>query len=109
MNIRANLADVGKSLWQENAELRQDVARIEQIWSERPEVNGFLCGAFSIADAFYAPVVTRLMTYALPVSESTQQYMQTMLQHPAMKAWMGAAMQEDAWVNYLETYQQQKL
>ena len=109
MNIRANLADIGKSLWQENAELRQDIARIEQIWSERPEVNGFLCGEFSIADAFYAPVVTRLMTYALPVSESTQQYMQTMLQHPAMKAWMGAAMQEDAWVNYLETYQQQKL
>lgn len=109
MNIRANLADVGKSLWQENAELRQDVARIEQIWSERPQQNGFLCGEFSIADAFYAPVVTRLMTYALPVSESTQQYMQTMLQHPAMKAWMGAAMQEDAWVNYLETYQQQKL
>ena len=109
MNIRANLADVGKSLWQENAELRQDVARIEQIWSERPQQNGFLCGEFSIADAFYAPVVTRLMTYALPVSDSTQQYMQTMLQHPAMKAWMDAAMQEDAWVNYLEVYQQQKL
>jgi len=72
MNIRANLENVGKHLWQDNAELRQDVARIEQIWSERPDMNGFLCGAFSIADAFYAPVVTRLMTYALPVNESTQ-------------------------------------
>ena len=68
MNIRAHLADVGKRLWQDNAELRQDVARIEQIWSERPEVNSFLCGEFSITDAFYAPVVTRLMTYALPVN-----------------------------------------
>ena len=109
MNIRAHLADVGKRLWQDNAELRQDVARIEQIWSERPEVNGFLCGEFSIADAFYAPVVTRLMTYALPVSESTQQYMHTMLQHPAMKLWMEGALQEQAWVNYLELYQQQQL
>ncbi|NNG82890.1 glutathione S-transferase family protein [Acinetobacter sp. ANC 5378] len=109
MNIRANLADVGKRLWQDNAELRQDVARIEQIWSERPGVNGFLCGAFSIADAFYAPVVTRLMTYALPVSESTRQYMQTMLQHPAMQAWIDGALQEDAWVNYLESYQQKPL
>lgn len=109
MNIRAHLADVGKHLWQDNAELRQDVARIEQIWSERPEVNGFLCGEFSIADAFYAPVVTRLMTYALPVSESTQQYMHTMLQHPAMKLWMEGALQEQAWVNYLESYQQQQL
>ena len=102
MNIRANLADVGKRLWQENEELRQDVARIEQIWSERPNGSGFLCGAFSIADAFYAPVVTRLMTYALPVSESTRQYMQTMLQHPAMQAWIDGALQEDDWVNYLE-------
>lgn len=83
MNIRANLADVGRRLWQDNAELRQDVARIEQIWSERPESHRFLCGEFSIADAFYAPVVMRLMTYALPVSESTRQYMQTMLQHAA--------------------------
>ncbi len=109
MNIRAHLADVGKRLWQDNAELRQDVARIEQIWSERPEVNSFLCGEFSITDAFYAPVVTRLMTYALPVSESTQQYMHTMLQHPAMKLWMEGALQEQAWVNYLESYQQQQL
>ena len=109
MNIRANLADVRKRLWQENKELRQDVVRIEQIWSERPNGNGFLCGAFSIADAFYAPVVTRLMTYALPVSESTRQYMQTMLQHPAMQAWIDGALQEDAWVNYLESYQQQPL
>ncbi len=109
MNIRAHLVDVGKRLWQDNAELRQDVARIEQIWSERPEVNSFLCGEFSITDAFYAPVVTRLMTYALPVSESTQQYMHTMLQHPAMKLWMEGALQEQAWVNYLESYQQQQL
>lgn len=109
MNIRANLEDVGKHLWQDNAELRHDVARIEQIWSERPDMNGFLCGEFSIADAFYAPVVTRLMTYVLPVSKSTQQYMQTMMQHPAMKLWIDGALQEKAWVNYLEPYQQQTL
>ncbi|MCG2607938.1 glutathione S-transferase family protein [Acinetobacter sp. SM34] len=109
MNIRASLAEVGKRLWQDDAALHDDVARIEQIWSERPDVNGFLCGEFSIADAFYAPVVTRLMTYALPVSESTQQYMHTMLRHPAVKTWMDAALQEDAWVNYLESYQQKPL
>lgn len=109
MNIRANLADVGKHLWRENEELHQDVARIEQIWSERPNMDGFLCGEFSIADAFYAPVVTRLMTYDLPVSESTRQYMQTMLQHSAVQAWIDGALQEDAWVNYLESYQQKPL
>ena len=59
----------------------------------------------AFADAFYAPVVTRLMSYALPVSDATQQYMQTMMQHPAMQAWVTAALQEQAWVNYLEPYQ----
>lgn len=108
MNIRANLAEKGAELWQESETLRADVARIEQIWSERPHIDGFLCGAFSIADAFYAPVVTRLKTYALPVSESTQIYMQNMLNHPAMKEWIDGALAEDAWVNYLEAYQTQQ-
>ncbi|MBF4522004.1 MULTISPECIES: glutathione S-transferase family protein [Acinetobacter] len=107
MNIRANLAEVGAKLWQEHAGLRQDVARIEQIWATRPTVGGFLCGEFSIADAFYAPVVTRFMTYALPVSAESQQYMQLVMQHPAMQAWMQAALQEPMWVNYLEPYQSQ--
>ncbi len=52
MNIRANLAEVGTKLWQEHSGLRQDVARIEHIWSARPAADGFLCGEFSIADAF---------------------------------------------------------
>ncbi|AUX85890.1 MULTISPECIES: glutathione S-transferase family protein [Acinetobacter] len=105
MNIRAHLAEVGQRLWAENSELRQDVARIEQIWAERPDLDGFLCGAFSIADAFYAPVVMRFKTYALPVSASSQRYMQSMLQHPAVQAWVEAAMVEGRWVNYLEAYQ----
>ncbi|BFM36653.1 glutathione S-transferase family protein [Acinetobacter towneri] len=107
MNIRANLAEVGAKLWQEHAALRQDVARIEQIWATRSTVGGFLCGEFSIADAFYAPVVTRFMTYALPVSAESQQYMQRVMQHPAMQAWIQAALQEPMWVNYLEPYQSQ--
>ncbi|MCJ8160877.1 glutathione S-transferase family protein [Acinetobacter zhairhuonensis] len=109
MNIRAQLADVGQRLWAEHAALRQDVARIEQIWAERPDPAGFLCGAFSIADAFYAPVVMRFQSYALPLSESSQRYMQSMLQHPAVQAWIEAAMLEGHWVNYLEAYQVEKV
>ncbi|MEQ1418130.1 glutathione S-transferase family protein [Acinetobacter indicus] len=105
MNIRADLAEVGQTLWAEQPELRDDVARVCQIWSERPDPGGFLCGDFSIADAFYAPVVWRFKSYALPVNEDSQYYMQTMLQHPAMQAWAQAAKQEQDWVNYLEPYQ----
>lgn len=105
MNIRANLAEVGAKLWQEHSGLRQDVARIEHIWAERPAADSFLCGEFSIADAFYAPVVTRFMSYALPVSVESRHYMQRVMQHPAMQAWVQAALQEAMWVNYLEPYQ----
>lgn len=105
MNIRAHLPEVGRRLWQENEELRQDMARIEQIWAQRPDPTGFLCGDFSIADAFYAPVAMRLLTYALPLSESAQQYIDRLLHHPAVKAWCEQARAEQAWVNYLEPYQ----
>ena len=47
----------------------------------------------------------RFKTYALPVSASSQRYMQSMLQHPAVQAWVEAAMVEGRWVNYLEAYQ----
>lgn len=104
MNIQANLSQVGQRLWQQNAQLRQEVERIEFIWAQRPHAQGFLCGAFCIADAFYAPVVMRLLSYGLPLSASAQQYVETMRQHAAVQQWMDAALQEQAWVNYLEPY-----
>lgn len=61
-----------------------------------------------IADAFYAPVVMRLLSYGLPLSASAQQYVETMRQHAAVQQWMDAALQEQAWVNYLEPYRQVK-
>lgn len=102
MNIRAHLDEYGAKLWAADENLRKDVARIEQIWAGRPYPQAFLCGAFSIADAFYAPVVTRIKTYGLPVSESAQQYMQLMLAHPAVQAWVQGAEAETARVAYLE-------
>lgn len=102
MNIRAHLEEYGAKLWAADENLRQDVARIEQIWAERPASQAFLCGEFSIADAFYAPVVMRLKTYGLPVSTSAQQYMQLILAHPAVQAWMQGAAEETAHIAYLE-------
>jgi glutathione S-transferase len=106
MNIRAQFQKVGAQLWEEHLKLQHDIARIEKIWSDRPSVDGFLCGNFSIADAFYAPVVTRILTYGLPVSENTQRYMQSMLLHPAVKAWIDEALTEINKVEYYEIYQE---
>ena len=102
MNIRADLKALGAKLWAEDEGLRKDVARIEQIWTSRPSLDRFLCGAFSIADAFYAPVVMRLKTYGLPVSDSAQRYMALMMAHPAVQQWVQSAVAEPMRVGYLE-------
>jgi glutathione S-transferase len=96
MNITADFAHEGQALWSSSAELRQDVQRIEQIWAERPQPEGFLCGNFSIADAFYAPVVCRFKSYQLPVNSASVQYMNTVLAHPAVQLWIQGAMAETA-------------
>ncbi len=76
----------------------KDVARIEQIWRECRERFGkggkFLFGRFSIADAMYAPVVTRFETYQVPVAEDTRAYMQTVTNTAAFTAWRDAALKE---------------
>ncbi|CAM4152438.1 glutathione S-transferase family protein [Acinetobacter pragensis] len=102
MNIHADLKALGAKLWAEDESLRKDMARIEQIWTARPRLDGFLCGEFSIADAFYAPVVMRLNTYGLPVSDSAQRYMALMIAHPAVQQWMQEAVAEPMRVAYLE-------
>ena len=68
MNIEADLAEVGERHWAEHEKLRLEVNRIECIWASRNSKHGFLCGdTFTIADAFYAPVVMRFISYQLPV------------------------------------------
>ena len=94
MNIRANLADVGAKLWQEHSGLRQDVARIEYIWSARPAADGFLCGEFSIADAFYAPVAARLRSYGVALPTEAQAYVECIYQWPLFQRWYQAALAE---------------
>lgn len=107
MNIEADLRFIGSKLWNDLPALRTEVARIEQIWAERPDLNGFLCGDFSIADAFYAPVVMRFVSYGLPISEHSQQYMHTLLEHPAVKEWVRLALAEKQFVHSQEPYRQE--
>ena len=75
-----------------------DIARIEAMWSDARERFGaggdFLFGAFGIVDAFFAPVVTRLNTYAQPVSAATRRYMDAVLALPAMHQWIADARAE---------------
>ncbi|WP_124093499.1 glutathione S-transferase family protein [Burkholderia gladioli] len=73
-----------------------DVARIDALWRDCLATSGgpFLFGAFGIADAMYAPVVMRFVTYAPPLSEVAAAYVARMLAVPAVAAWADAARHE---------------
>ena len=75
-----------------SAETLADVARIEAAWLSAREGFGgrgkFLYGAFSAADAMFAPVVNRLHIYDIPVKRPTRAYMEAMMALPAWQAWI---------------------
>jgi len=78
-----------------------DVARIEAIWTDCRQRFGaggpFLFGAFSAADAMYAPIVSRFVTYGVAVNATAAAYMEAMQALPAWQQWKTAALAEP-WV-----------
>jgi glutathione S-transferase len=78
-----------------------DIARIQQSWEECRARHGkagpYLFGAFSIADAMYAPVVSRFLTYDVKVSAPVRAYMDAIAALPAWREWAEAAAKEE-WV-----------
>ena len=86
---------------------RANVARVEEIWADCRERYGksgpFLFGAFSAADAMFAPVVHRFRTYAIPVTKRTQSYMDTMMALPAFVEWTKAGLAETIIIEKFET------
>jgi glutathione S-transferase len=86
---------------------RANIARIEQIWTEcrqRYEKSGpFLFGAFSGADAMFAPVVHRFRTYAIEVGPQAADYMTTMMALPAFQEWTRDGLAETIVIEKFET------
>lgn len=75
-------------------EVERDVGRIDALWREALQTGGngpFLFGEFGAADIMYAPVVTRLRTYDILVSDASEAYVATVLDHPFMREWQAAA------------------
>ena len=84
-----------------NDEALANVKRIQAMWAEcrtRYGAGGpFLFGAFSAADAMYAPVVSRFHTYDVGVDKTARAYMDAMMALPAWAEWKTAALKE-SWV-----------
>ena len=94
MNIRRRIE--GHSI---SDDAQADIIRILQLWAEARARFGrggpFLFGTFGAADVFYAPVVSRFITYGLNVPGFAQAYMQAVWEHDWMRAWVSAAENED--------------
>ena len=103
VNIRASLA--GKGM---NPAVQRDIDRIVEIWEscrERFGRNGeLLFGQFSIADAYYAPVATRFLTYAVTLPPAAQRYADALLALAAVREWMAQARRETEFVRADEPY-----
>lgn len=89
-----------------NLAVQADIDRIEAIWRECLQKSGgpFLFGNFTAADAFYAPVVTRLDTYAAQVAADSRAYMDRILATEGMQQWISRARAEFEFVDYEEPY-----
>lgn len=107
MNVRTKIPGFGRTL-----EVEKDIQRIREIWKTcraRFKAQGnFLFGAFSIADAMYAPVVYRFNSYDVALSGPEKEYFETMLNLPAMTEWAQAAIVEPYQIAYVEEKYAQK-
>ncbi|GMN02021.1 glutathione S-transferase family protein [Erythrobacter sp. MTPC3] len=101
MNVRrrAQLQDVSD-------QTRADIVRILQLWAEARARHGtagpFLFGTYGAADIFFAPVVSRFMTYGIGVPGFAQSYMEAMWDHAWTQEWIAAA-EDEQWV--IEQYE----
>lgn len=78
--------------------MKASIDRIEALWAEARAKYGrggpYLYGAFSAADAMYAPIVFRFDGYSIPVNKQSRAYMDAILAHPDVVAWRDAALKE---------------
>ncbi|MFP2908816.1 glutathione S-transferase family protein [Pyxidicoccus sp. 3LFB2] len=99
MNIRARKPGQGRA-----PGVAEDIARIHALWNDCRARFGqggpFLFGRFSVADAFYAPVVSRFVTYDVTLDAVGAAYRDAVLALPAFLKWAEAARHEKALAKY---------
>ncbi|MEO8248296.1 MAG: glutathione S-transferase family protein [Burkholderiales bacterium] len=110
MNIEARLPEVGNQLLQRESEVRADVDRVCAILSELLEQHGgpLLFGDFTIADAFFAPVVMRFNTYGLPAPAPVAAYMERVGALAGVRAWVGESLAEREFLSFEENYRSEQ-
>ncbi len=108
MNIELRMPELGPRLLAEQPAATADWARITGMWADALATSGgpFLFGEFGIVDAYYAPVVMRARSYALPLADAVKAYADRVVASPAVAAWIEQALQEKTFVEVDEPYRQ---
>jgi glutathione S-transferase len=95
MNLRVSYTDC-----QPPEDVLKDLRRLETLWSWARQTTrsdtAWLCGAYSAADAFFAPVATRIATYNLPVTTAAMGYVVAHLAHPSFRRWRAMGLVDGA-------------
>ena len=110
MNIEAHLPDNGALIWRDKPAVRSDLERIISMWSALLQEHGgpMLFGAFTVADAYFAPVCMRIKTYALPVPTEINAYIARVCALPSVQAWIQGALAEQDFLDFEEPYRLQR-
>jgi len=84
--------------FQPSDDVLKDVARIEEIWGHALDSFGgdWLCGDYSVADAFYAPVAARIAGYGINVGAQAQAYVDRHLADGAFRRWRAMSLVKGA-------------
>ncbi len=106
MNIEADLAAQGALIWRDQPGVRADVERLCAMWSEllAQHKGPLLFDHFTVADAYFAPVCTRLRTYALPMPPEVEGYVDRVLALAGVRVWIEGALGENDFLNFEEPY-----
>lgn len=95
MNLRVSYTDCAPT-----AAVLADLDRLQTIWgwarSETGAAGPWLCGAYSAADAFFAPVAGRIAGYNLPVGPEAAGYVAAHLAHPSFRRWRAMSLVDGA-------------
>ncbi|PZR00448.1 MAG: glutathione S-transferase [Cereibacter sphaeroides] len=95
MNLRVSYTDCAPP-----EAVLKDLERLEQLWAwarrETSAKGDWLCGDYSAADVFFAPVASRIATYNLPVGAEAMAYVAAHLAHPSFRRWRAMGMVDGA-------------
>ena len=93
MNLRVSYTDCAPP-----EAVLKDLERLETLWAWAKAQTGgaWLAGDYSAADAFFAPVATRIATYNLPVSKAAMAYVDQHLSHPSFRKWRAMGLVDGA-------------